>query len=94
MGPYRRGLDEDEMILANATRERAASLSDDALALRAAAPRARRGPACHRDDCGQRARLDALSAFLGDRPFPLADRPTSADCAVLGPIAPTVSGPS
>jgi glutathione S-transferase len=35
-----------------------------------------------------RADLDALSAFLGDRPFLLADRPTSADCAVFGLLAP------
>ena len=38
-----------------------------------------------------RADLDALSAFLGDRPFLLGDRPTSADCAVFGLVAPMIS---
>ena len=37
-----------------------------------------------------RADLDALAAFLGDRPFLLTDRPTSADTAVFGLLAPTV----
>src|SRR5215207_4696033 len=39
------------------------------------------------------ADLDALSAFLSDRPFLLADRPTSADTAVFGLLAPTVYWP-
>jgi glutathione S-transferase len=38
-----------------------------------------------------RADLDALSAFLSDRPFLLADRPTTADTAVFGLLAPVVS---
>jgi glutathione S-transferase len=37
-----------------------------------------------------RADLDALAAFLGDRPFLLTDRPTSADTPVFGLLAPTV----
>ena len=37
-----------------------------------------------------RADLDALSAFLGDRLFLLADRPASADTAVFGLLAPVV----
>jgi glutathione S-transferase len=37
-----------------------------------------------------RADLDALSAFLGDSAFLLADRPTSADTAVFGLLAPTI----
>ena len=40
-----------------------------------------------------RADLDALAAFLGDRLFLLADRPTSADTAVFGLVAPTVYWP-
>jgi glutathione S-transferase len=37
-----------------------------------------------------RADLDALAAFLGDRPFLLTERPTSADTALFGLLAPTV----
>jgi glutathione S-transferase len=37
-----------------------------------------------------RADLNALSGFLGERPFLLTDRPTSADTAVFGLLAPTV----
>ena len=37
-----------------------------------------------------RADLDALAAFLGERDFLLTDRPTSADVAVFGLIAPVV----
>jgi glutathione S-transferase len=37
-----------------------------------------------------RADLDALAVFLGDRPFLLTDRPTSADTTVFGLLAPTV----
>jgi glutathione S-transferase len=37
-----------------------------------------------------RADIDALAAFLDDRPFLLAQRPTSADIAVFGQLAPVV----
>ncbi len=40
-----------------------------------------------------RADLDALAAFLGDRPFLLTERPTSADAAVFGLLAPMVYWP-
>ncbi|WP_211206648.1 glutathione S-transferase family protein [Wenxinia marina] len=40
-----------------------------------------------------RADLDALAAFLGDRPFLVADRPTTADTAVFGLLAPMVFWP-
>lgn len=40
-----------------------------------------------------RADVDALAAFLGDRPFLLADRPTTADTAVFGLLAPMVYWP-
>jgi glutathione S-transferase len=40
-----------------------------------------------------RADVDALAAFLGDRPFLVADRPTSADIAVFGLLAPGVRWP-
>lgn len=40
-----------------------------------------------------RADIDALSAFLGDRPFLVADRPTSADTAIFGLLAPMVRWP-
>jgi len=37
-----------------------------------------------------RSDVDALSTFLGERPFLLADRPTAADCAVFGLLAPMI----
>ncbi len=37
-----------------------------------------------------KADLDALAAFLGDRPYLLTDRPTSYDAAVFGLICPVV----
>ena len=40
-----------------------------------------------------RADLDALASFLGERLFLLADRPTSADTAVFGLVAPMVYWP-
>ena len=40
-----------------------------------------------------RSDLDALSLFLGERLFLLADRPTSADTAVFGLVAPMVYWP-
>jgi glutathione S-transferase len=40
-----------------------------------------------------RADIDALAAFLGDRPFLLGDRPGTADAAVFGQLAPMVSWP-
>jgi glutathione S-transferase len=40
-----------------------------------------------------RADLDALAAFLGNRPFLLTDRPTSTDTAVFGLVAPIVYWP-
>jgi glutathione S-transferase len=40
-----------------------------------------------------RADVDAFAAFLGDRPFLLTDRPTSADAAVFGLLAPMVYWP-
>lgn len=40
-----------------------------------------------------RADLDALSVFLGERPFLLADRPVAADAAVFGLVAPMVYWP-
>ncbi len=40
-----------------------------------------------------RADIDALSAFLGDRPFLLTDRPVTADTAVFGLLAPMVYWP-
>jgi glutathione S-transferase len=40
-----------------------------------------------------RADIDALSAFLGDKPFLLIDRPVMADAAVFGAIAPMVYWP-
>ena len=39
------------------------------------------------------ADLDALSEYLGDRAFLVADRPTSADTAVFGLVAPVVYWP-
>lgn len=40
-----------------------------------------------------RADLDALSAFLGEREFLVADRPVTADLAVFGQLAPMVVWP-
>ncbi len=40
-----------------------------------------------------RADVDALSAFLGDKPFLLTDRPVTADTAVFGLLAPMVYWP-
>jgi glutathione S-transferase len=40
-----------------------------------------------------RADIDALAAFLGGRPFLLRDRPSSADAAVFGQLAPMVYWP-
>jgi glutathione S-transferase len=40
-----------------------------------------------------RADVDALAAFLGDRPFLLRDRPGTADAAVFGQLAPMVYWP-
>lgn len=40
-----------------------------------------------------RADIDALAAFLGDRPFLLGDRPRSADAALFGQLAPMVCWP-
>jgi glutathione S-transferase len=40
-----------------------------------------------------RADVDALAAFLEDRPFLLAERPASADTAVFGLLAPVVYWP-
>lgn len=40
-----------------------------------------------------RADLDALSAFLGKRPFLLGDHPATADTAVFGQVAPLVHWP-
>ncbi len=40
-----------------------------------------------------RADIDALAAFLGSRPFLLRDRPSSADAAVFGQLAPMVYWP-
>jgi glutathione S-transferase len=40
-----------------------------------------------------RADVDALAVFLGDRSFLVADRPTSADIAVFGLLAPMVRWP-
>jgi glutathione S-transferase len=40
-----------------------------------------------------RADIDALSAFLGDKPFLLTDRPVLADTAVFGLLAPMVYWP-
>jgi glutathione S-transferase len=40
-----------------------------------------------------RADLNAIAAFLGDRPFLLGERPTSADTAVFGLLAPMVYWP-
>lgn len=40
-----------------------------------------------------RADVDALAAFLGDRPFLVAERPTTADVAVFGLLAPLVRWP-
>ncbi len=40
-----------------------------------------------------RADLDALATFLGDRPFLVAERPTTADTAVFGLLAPMVYWP-
>jgi glutathione S-transferase len=40
-----------------------------------------------------RADIDALAAFLGDRPFLLGNRPGTADAAVFGQLAPMVSWP-
>lgn len=37
--------------------------------------------------------IDALSAFLGDRPFLVADRPVTADAAVFGQLAPMMVWP-
>jgi glutathione S-transferase len=40
-----------------------------------------------------RADVDALGVFLGDRPFLLTDRPTAADAAVFGLLAPMIYWP-
>jgi glutathione S-transferase len=40
-----------------------------------------------------RADVDALAAFIGGRPFLLADHPSSADTAVFGLLAPVVRWP-
>jgi glutathione S-transferase len=40
-----------------------------------------------------RADIDALAAFLGDRPFLLGNRPGTADAAVFGQLAPMISWP-
>src|SRR5215203_1068368 len=40
-----------------------------------------------------RADLDALALFVADKPFLLTDRPTSADTAVFGLLAPMVYWP-
>jgi glutathione S-transferase len=40
-----------------------------------------------------RADIDALAGFLGDRPFLVGDRPSSADTAVFGLLAPAVNWP-
>ena len=40
-----------------------------------------------------RADVDAVSAFLGDRPFLLGDQPGTADTAVFGQLAPLVYWP-
>ena len=40
-----------------------------------------------------RGDLDALAAFLGERPFLLKERPVSADTAVFGLVAPMVYWP-
>jgi glutathione S-transferase len=40
-----------------------------------------------------RADVDALSAFLGDRPYLVADRPVVADLAVFGQLAPMLVWP-
>lgn len=40
-----------------------------------------------------RADLDALAVFLGERPFLVADRPSTADCAVFGLLAPMIYWP-
>jgi glutathione S-transferase len=40
-----------------------------------------------------RADLNVIAAFLGDRPFLLGERPTSADTAVFGLLAPMVYWP-
>jgi glutathione S-transferase len=40
-----------------------------------------------------RADVDALSAFLGERPFLLGDQPHTADAAVFGLLAPMVYWP-
>ncbi|MFN4129408.1 MAG: glutathione S-transferase C-terminal domain-containing protein [Paracoccaceae bacterium] len=37
--------------------------------------------------------IDALSAFLGDRPFLVANRPVTADAAVFGQLAPMMVWP-
>jgi glutathione S-transferase len=37
--------------------------------------------------------IDALSAFLGDRPYLVADRPVVADAAVFGQLAPMIVWP-
>jgi glutathione S-transferase len=55
-----------------------------------------RGVARHTADLIEakgRADVDALAAFLGDRPFLLAERPTTADAAVFGLVAPMVYWP-
>ncbi|CAN5649067.1 glutathione S-transferase C-terminal domain-containing protein [soil metagenome] len=55
-----------------------------------------RGMARHAPDVIEakgRADLDALSHFLGDAPFLLADRPSAADTAVFGLLAPMVYWP-
>jgi glutathione S-transferase len=40
-----------------------------------------------------RSDIDALSTFLGDKPFLLIDRPVMADTAIFGAIAPVVYWP-
>lgn len=55
-----------------------------------------RGIARHAPDVIERkgrADIDALSAFLGDKPFLLTDRPVMADTAVFGLLAPMVYWP-
>jgi glutathione S-transferase len=39
------------------------------------------------------ADVDALAAFLGDRPFLLGDKPVTADTALFGQLAPLVFWP-
>lgn len=55
-----------------------------------------RGIARHSPDVIERkgrADIDALSAFLGDHPFLITERPVTADTAVFGLLAPMVCWP-